>query len=419
MTFKASIANHYPALTSRDFLIFWVGQFISLTGTWMQNTTQPYLAYRISGRPFDLGVIGFAATLPTLLFALPAGVIIERLDKRKVVIWMQIISMLQAFVLAALTLSGVVQIWHMIALSFMLGVAGTFEITARQAMIIELVGRESLPNALALQSTAFNLARIFGPSLSAPFMVLLGNQGEGWAFFANGVSYLFVLAGLFFLRTPFKAPPAQESKKWLDDFREGQAYILQNGVIGMIVLMAGITGLIGLPFLQQVPAVAKDLLAQVGDTDAVLAARYSLLYAFQGIGALAASFMIASHNWRRKGQVLLIGQVAFMLGLLAIGLVHDANAAFLLIGVIGWGSVSQLAMMNILIQTNVPDNLRGRVFSAYLWALQGVAPAGSLLVGWMAQTWGVGPTAIVSGLVSLLVIGGLHLAKPTLRMQET
>jgi hypothetical protein len=286
-------------------------------------------------------------------------------------------------------------------------------------MIIELVGRESLPNALALQSTAFNLARIAGPSLAAPFMVLLGNQGEGWAFLSNGISYLVVIIGLFFVRTPFKTSLSPGSRRWLEDFREGQKYILQNAVVGMIVLMAGITGLIGLPFLQQVPAVAKDLLAHAGDTDAAVAARYSLLYTFQGIGALIASFMIASHNWHRKGLVLMIGQVTFMLGLLAIGLTHDANIAFLLIGVIGWGSVSQLAMMNILIQTDVPDNLRGRVFSTYLWALQGVAPFGSLLIGWMAQNWGLSTTALLTGSACLLIIGGLHLIKPDLRMRRT
>ncbi len=419
MPLKNFIASHYPALTSRDFLIFWVGQFISLVGTWMQNTTQPYLAYRLTGRPLDLGLIGFAGTLPTLLFALPAGVIIERLDKRKVVIWMQAVSLVQAFALAFLALSGMIQIWHIIALAFLLGTAGAFEITARQAMIVELVGRESLPNALALQSTAFNLARILGPTLAAPFMVLLGNQGEGWAFLGNGLSYLVVIVGLFFVKTPFKAAVSAGSHKWLDDFREGQKYILQNAVIGMIVLMAGITGLIGLPFLQQVPAVAKNLLAQAGDTDAAVAGRYSLLYLFQGIGALSASFMIASHNWRHKGRVLLIGQVTFMLGLLAIGLTRDANIAYLVICIIGWGSVSQLAMMNILIQSDVPDHLRGRVFSTYLWALQGVAPFGSLLIGWMAQNWGLATTALLSGCVCLVIIGGLHLIKSDLRLRET
>ncbi len=200
MAFK----DRFPALASRDFFIFWVGQFISLIGTWMQNTTQPYLAYRITGSSFDLGLIAFSATLPTLILALPGGVLIERMDKRKIVIVMQVIEMVQAFFLAFLALTGRIQIWHLIWLSFVLGAASAIEITARQAMLIELVGKPALPNAIALQSTIFNLARVIGPSLTAIVLVLIKNQGEGWAFFANGVSFLFVIVGLFFVRTPYR-----------------------------------------------------------------------------------------------------------------------------------------------------------------------------------------------------------------------
>jgi MFS family permease len=188
MSLRQQIAQRYPALASRDFMIFWVGQFISLIGTWMQNTTQPYLAYRLSGKPFDLGLIGFASALPTLILALPAGVLVERLDKRKTVITLQIVMMLQAFVLAYLALTGMVQIWPIVILAFLLGTATSIEITARQAMLIELVGKESLPNAIALQSTIFNAARVIGPSLVAPFLIFIQGSGEGWAFLANGIS---------------------------------------------------------------------------------------------------------------------------------------------------------------------------------------------------------------------------------------
>lgn len=415
MSLKNFIASRYPALTSRDFFIFWVGQFVSLIGTWMQNTTQPYLAYRLTGRPFDLGLIGFAGTLPTLLLALPGGVIVERLDKRKVVIWMQAISMLQAFILAWLALTGAVQIWHILVLAFVLGTASAFEITARQAMLIELVGREALPNAIALQSTIFNLARVLGPSLAAPFLVLLGSQGEGWAFLANGVSYLFVIIGLFFVRTPFQLTARSQPRNGLQDFYEGQKYVFQNAVVGLIVLMAGIMGLIGYPFLQQIPAIAKDLLAQAKDTDALVAARNSALYTAQGIGALVASMLVASYTIHRKGLLLVIGQAAFVLGFFALGLTHNSNMAYLILALMGWGSVTHLSIMNILIQLEVPDQLRGRVFSTYLWALQGVAPFGSLLIGGMAQSWGLSQTALVCGTICLLTIGGIHLINPQIR----
>jgi MFS family permease len=415
MSLKNFIARRYPALTSRDFFIFWVGQFISLIGTWMQSTTQPYLAYRLTGRPMDLGIIGFAGMLPMLFLALPGGVLVERLNKRKVVIWMQVIEMAQAFILAFLALTGLVQIWHIFVLSFILGTASAFEVTARQAMLIELVGRETLPNAIALQSTIFNLARVLGPSLAAPFLVLLGSQGEGWAFLANGVSYLFVIIGLFFVRTPFELTIRAEKRNWMADFYEGQKYVAQNGVVYLIVIMAAIVGLMGYPLLQQVPAIAKDLLAQVGDTDALVAARNSALYTAQGVGALIAAVLVASHNFRRKGALLTAGQAAFIIGLFAIGLTHDPIIAYITFAVIGWGSVTHLAMMNIMIQLEVPDHLRGRVFSTYLWALQGVAPFGSLLIGWMAQTVGIPQTALICATTCLIAVGGLHMINPHLR----
>jgi MFS family permease len=235
------LSERFPALASRDFLIFWIGQFISLTGTWMQNTTQPYLAYRLTGSSFDLGLVGFSATLPTLLLALPGGVLVEHLDKRKTVIVMQIIMMLQAFMLAFLALTGKIHIWHIILLAFVLGTANAIEITARQAMLIELVGKPALPNAIALQSTIFNLARVLGPSLTGVVLLLVKNQGEGWAFFANGVSFLFVIIGLFFVRTPYRNTPTKTGlarPKMFTEFQEGWSYIRGNSVILLIILLA-------------------------------------------------------------------------------------------------------------------------------------------------------------------------------------
>ena len=238
MLIRQEIARRYPALASRDFTIFWVGQFVSLIGTWMQSTTQPYLAYRLSGKPFDLGLIGFSSALPTLILALPGGVLVERLDKRKTVITMQVVMMVQAFIMAFLALTGVIQIWHIAALAFLLGTANAIEITARQAMLIELVGKESLPNAIALQSTIFNAARVIGPSLVAPFLIFIQGSGEGWAFLVNGVSYLFIIVSLNFVRTPFKTAPVIVARNWLVEFREGQAYIRQTRSVAMIILMA-------------------------------------------------------------------------------------------------------------------------------------------------------------------------------------
>src|ERR1051325_980006 len=205
---RLAVAQRFPALTSRDFILFLVGQFISVIGTWMQNTAQPYLAYRISGRPLDLGLIGFASTLPTLLLALPAGVFVERWDKRKTVIFFQSVMAIQAFGLAALTFTGHVQIWHIEILALLFGTASAVEITARQAMLIELAGREALPSAIALQTTAFNVGRVIGPLIASWLLTSTGTEAS--VFMANGVSFLFVIAGLFIAQTRYKVAPEVE-----------------------------------------------------------------------------------------------------------------------------------------------------------------------------------------------------------------
>jgi MFS family permease len=415
MNFRDAFLTRFPALASRDFTLFWIGQFISLTGTWMQATTQPYLAYQLTGRPFDLGLIGFAGTLPTLFLALPAGVLIERLDKRKTVIVLQAIMMIQAFTLAFLTLAGMIQLWHIVVLALVLGMANAVEITARQAMLIELVGKEPLPNAIALQATIFNAARVLGPSLMVPFLIFIRENGAGWAFLVNGISYFFVIVFLLYARTPFKEQVTAKPQNLLEGLREGQRYIFSTPSVGLLILMSAIVGLIGFPFAQQIPAVARDVLAQIGDTDAAVAARNSALYTFQGLGALVAAVVLAAYNPRRKGWLLTFGQAAFIFSLIGMGLTRNIPLAMMLMVFLGWGMVTQMATMNTLIQLQVPNELRGRVFSTFLWALQGIAPFGSILVGVMAQNWSVPIAALVCGGLALLMIGGIHLLNPFIR----
>lgn len=412
---RDSFIARFPALGSRDFLLFWVGQFISLIGTWMQGTTLPYLAYRLTGSSFDLGLIGMAGTIPTLFLALPAGVLVERLDKRKTVIILQVVMMLQAFALAALTLSGHIRLDHILLLSLLMGVANAIEITARQSMLIELVGKERLPNAIALQATIFNAARVIGPSMIAPFLLFIETSGEGWAFFANGVSYIVVIVGLFFAHTPYKSQQPPKQLDFVADFKEGFRYIFASPAIGLLIVMASIIGLVGFPFTQQMPAIAKEMLAQAGDLEKDIAFRNSLLYSSLGIGALAAAILLAVFNPRAKGRLLLAGQAAFILGLIVVSQIRQVNFALPVIVIVGWGMVSQLATMNTLIQLHVPNELRGRVFSVYLWALQGVAPFGSLLVGWMSEHWGVANAALACGLLCLVTIGGIQFFNPVVR----
>jgi MFS family permease len=411
-----SLSRRFPALASRDFSIFWLGHVLSLIGTSMQNTALPLLAYRLSGRPFDLGLIGFAVTLPTFFLAIPGGVLIEHVDKRKAIIFLQIIMMLDTFVLAFLSLNETIQIWHIVVTSLILGVATAFEITARQAMLIELVGRESLPNAIALQSTAFNLSRVLGPALIVPIFLLFPKNGEGWVFLLNGISFIAIIIGLFFVRTLYKAPIEPRTRSMLIELREGTQYLITNPSVGLLIVIAATLGIFAFPIIQQLPVISKDLLGQIGDTKAAVDMRNSFLYTAQGIGALIAAFSIAMNNSaRRRGLRLLLGEAAFILGMIAIPFSRSLLSTTIVIALMGWGSVTQLATMNTLIQLHVPDNLRGRVFSIYLWALQGITPFGSLLIGWMTQEFSLSTTAMLCGLFSLVVIGGIQLFRPIVR----
>ncbi|MBI5945824.1 MAG: MFS transporter [Chloroflexi bacterium] len=413
---RSFLAQRFPALASRDFAVFWAGHLLSLIGSSMQNTALPLLAYRISGRPFDLGLIGFAVTLPTFFLALPGGVLIEHVDKRKAIIFLQTIMMLDTFALAFLALSGIIQIWHIVITSLILGIASAFEITARQAMLIELVGRESLPNAIALQSTAFNLSRVLGPALAASALLLIPKNGEGWIFLINSFSFLTIIIGLQFVRAHFKAPVMPRTRPMLEEFREGTQYLVKNSAVGLLVVIAATLGILAFPIIQQLPVVSTNILGQVGDTKSSIDLRNSLLYTAQGVGALIAAFSIAMNNTARwRGLRLILGEAAFILGMIAIPFSRSLFQTLIVIAFMGWGAVTQLATMNTLIQLQVPDVLRGRVFSIYLWALQGVAPFGSLLIGWMTQEFSLSTTALVCGLTSFVIIGGIQLFRPNVR----
>lgn len=400
--------TRFPALASRDYILFVVGQFISVIGTWMQATALPYLAYRISGRPMDLGLIGFANTLPTLLFALPAGVLVERVDKRKTVILLQAVMSIQAFGLTFLAFTGRLEIWHILVLAFIYGSAVSVEVTARQAMLIELAGKEALPSAIALQTTAFNLGRVIGPLFAAWLIAISGS--EGTVFLTNGVSYIFVIIGLFFARTRFKVEKEAEPSQGMgSEFKEGLRYIRSSSVVFSAILMSALLGFFGIPLVQQIPAIARDILQPVLTSETAIATRTSNLYTAQGIGAVTAALMMAYFATTNKSSTLFWGQVFFILPIIALGMITNASLAFFLLIFIGWGTVVQLISMNIMIQVRVPNELRGRVFSVYFWGLQGVAPFGSILIGWIAQTWKVQTSIITGGIACLIGIAFVRL----------
>jgi MFS family permease len=406
-------AQRFPALTSRNFRLFLAGQFVSLIGSWMQSTILPFLAYQITNQPIYLGLLGFASSLPALFLMLPMGVYVERWDKRRTVIVMQVVLMAQAFVLAFLALSGRITIVHIISLSFIAGVASSLEITARQAMIAELAGRDSLPNAIALNSTIFNAARVIGPSLTAPFLILLKNQGSGWAFFANGVSFLFVILSLLLMTTRSEIHVDRAQNTLLTDFLEGQKFIRGSALVMLIIALVSIFSFFGFPYSQQIPVFAKDVLHVAGDTDAAVATRNSILVTAQGVGALVAAVTLAAYSTiRRKGLVMVAGQLVFAAGLLGMAFSRSLRLSVVCIALVGWGTIIQLALANTLIQLAVPDALRGRVISTYFWAQMGAAPFGSLFIGWLAQTRGAQLAVGVGGAICLASALLIHTLRP-------
>ena len=282
------------------------------------------------------------------------------------------------------------------------------EVTARQAMLSELAGRESLPSAIALQTTAFNLGRVLGPLGAAWLIASTGSEGS--VFLANGVSFVFVIIGLFFARTSFKVKDeTYKQQNMSSEFKEGLRYIRQDAVVLSAVLMSALLGFFGIPLLQQIPALARDVLKTAFDTEALIAARTSSFYTAQGVGAVIAAFMMAYLSSTNKNKILLWGQIAFIFPVIMLGMTLNTPVALVLLACIGWGTVAQLISMNIVIQMRVPNELRGRVFSIYFWALQGVAPFGSIMIGWMAQTWSVQTAIITGGVICLLGIAFVRL----------
>jgi MFS family permease len=275
-------------------------------------------------------------------------------------------------------------------------------------MLIELAGREALPSAIALQTTAFNFGRVIGPLGAAWLISMTGSEGS--VFFVNGISYIFVIIGLLFARTRYKIEKAATKSGGLkSEFKEGLQYIRNDQVVTSVILMAALIGFFGIPLTQQIPALARDVLRTAINTEATIAARTSNLYAAQGAGAVIAALMVAYLSSADKRKMLLIGQVAFIIPIIALGFTRNINLAFVLLAFVGLGTVIQLVTMNTTIQVSVPDELRGRVFSIYFWALQGVAPFGSFAIGWMAQTWNVPITIIVGGVICLVGILAIRL----------
>ncbi|MCR4342162.1 MAG: MFS transporter [Gemmatimonadaceae bacterium] len=385
--------NPFRALKAhRNFRIFWIGQAVSLTGSWVQIVAQGWLALDLSNDPFIVGVVSAAGSFPVLLFSLYGGVIADRYDKRKLVMIGQSLLALEAAVLWWFVVSGTITIPWLIALAAFAGVVSAFEIPARQALLIELVEREDLMDAIALNTSAFNLARILGPSIAA---AVIASAGLAWCFALNTLSFSAVLAGLFMLRLPPHVRPVGRPSP-IAGLREGMAYMFATSEIVVVMRMVSVFSIFGVPYLTLMPVFAREALG-------LGASGYGVLMTVTGVGALSGALFLAAVGGRiQRGRLFATASIAFPLVVLALSATRQAPVAAFVLLLCGLFMILQTALANGILQAVVRDELRGRVMAAYVVVYVGFAPIGSFAGGAMARAVGIEWTLAAGGAVMLL-----------------
>ncbi|MFZ3216216.1 MAG: MFS transporter [Candidatus Acidiferrales bacterium] len=385
---KGGISYAWRALRHRNFRLYFGGQSISLMGTWMTRLATSWLVYRLTGSAFLLGVVGFAGQIPTFLLAPFAGVWVDRLNRRHVLLVTQFLAMLQSFALAALTLAHHINIHEIIWLSAMQGTINAFDMPGRQAFLVEMVGdKQDLGNAIALNSSMVNMARLVGPSLAG---VIIAVSGEGYCFLIDGISYLAVIASLFAMRlTPAVVKRTADSV--LVQLKEGWTYVSGFAPIRTILLLFATVSLMGWPFTVLMPIFAGTILHGGPHT-------LGFLIGAVGVGALVSALSLAVRKTvLGLGRMIPLSTAAFGVGLLFFGMSRTLWISLLLMLVCGFGLMQQMAASNTIIQTIVEESKRGRVMSFYTVAFVGMAPFGSLLAGALARAIGAPRTVMFSG----------------------
>ena len=393
------------ALAHRNFRLFFFGQGVSLIGTWMQAVALGWLVLEITNSAFAVGLNQALRSFGVLLCTLYAGIVVDRVDKRRLIVWTQLLQMAEALALAVLVWTKLVTTWQVMALAVLFGIVNAFDIPGRQAFIVELVGKDDLMNAIALNSSMFNAARIVGPAVAG---VLIGATGVAMCFFLNGVSYIAVIAGLLAMRLPpFVPHPTRHSAR--EGFREVVTFLRSDRRVSALVVLVAAFSVFGFPFLVLMPVVARDVL----HSDA---RGYGLLMAAVGVGAMLGALGLALAGRRvRQGAALLEGGGAFGALLVLFATVRAFGLALLLLALAGWAMIVTTALANTMLQTLVPDSLRGRVMAFYAFVFVGMAPFGAFQAGLVAEHTGA-PIAIAIGGSGCLIATALAAwAVPELR----
>jgi MFS family permease len=393
------------ALRHRNFQLFFSGQLISLIGTWMQTVAQSWLVYRLTGSGLLLGAVGFSSQIPVFLVAPIGGIVADRANRQRVVIATQTASMILAFILAGLTLTGKIQVWHVFVLAALLGVVNAFDLPGRQSFLVDMVGKEDLMNAIALNSSMFNGARVIGPAVAG---ILVARIGEGWCFFANAVSYIAVIAGLLMMNVHAPARVSSHTSP-LVHILEGFDFVRRTAPIRSLCILLGLVSAVGMPYSVLMPIFADRILHHGGQELASLigshdlgAVRLGLLMGASGVGALLGALTLAMRSGvKGLGRWVAVCCAGFGVSLILFAFSTSFWLSVFLLLPVGYFIMLQMASSNTLIQVMVPDVLRGRMMAVYSMMFMGMAPVGALLGGALSDRLGAPLTVAIGGLASV------------------
>lgn len=394
------------ALRHRNFRLFFAGQIISLVGTWMQSIAESWLVYRLTGSAAKLGMVGFCAQIPVFVIAPLGGIAADQTNRRRTLVITQSASMALALLYAALTLSHRIQVWQIFVLAAGLGVVNGFDIPTRQAFVVDMVGKEDLMNAIALNSSLFNGARVIGPAIAG---LLIGALGIAWCYFLNGLSYIAVIAGLLLMRLPPIVRSPQRPSAW-SGFREVLTFLRGDRRLRVLMVLTAALSVFGFPYISMMPVFARDVLHR-GATG------YGALTSSIGIGAVigALGVALASGRIHQRGRLMLIGGTAFGILLILFSASRSLALSMLLLGLTGCAMIVNNSITNTLLQTTAPDHLRGRIMGFYSFVFVGMAPFGAFMFGLAAEHVGAPIAIATGGAVVVLAVTAAGLLVPELR----